>query len=181
MTAYFGRHYSSQVSATSIESRFQIGPGGHGGGTSDLQSAKDRITIGSILLPVGFGPGDTATLCTVGSRDRVTSILYSSSRELSTSTTGDFGVFLEKSQKVILSDLFSKEVLLRANRKQILYGNGLFGIDAGKQLWQMVNELKTDSYTKDPTQNWDIVITGSGEPITSAGDVQVEVHHSTGD
>ena len=151
-----------------------------GFGHSRLRYKKAKVTVGTIA-----GIGDEIRMLQMRSSDRIHSILFSSDGG-ATAGDADLGIYksgLAHDGAVIDQNLFSTTAIdtdTAQNRVEYFEDGALDTEDLGKPLWELA-DVGGGTYTEDPSEDWDIVLTVRVAFTVAVSTLQLEVFYTSGD
>lgn len=150
-------------------------------GHSRLRMKTARATVGTS----GMTSGDELRLMSFHSSDRIRAIFVTATGG-STTYAADLGLYksaLEHDGAVIDADLFASALALAggiARVDEFTESTTLANIDRMKELWQLA-DIGGGTYTSDPDETWDLVLTSTATGTTAVEVLMVEVEYTSRD
>lgn len=178
MARYYSDQYNSTVSQTAVEDPRPFVARG-------LSHSSLKYKRASVTAPAGITTGDILQFFTLKSSDRLLNLYVTTPSFTGTGQPADFGLYAEEGG-VLDVDLFAGEdaplddLTVAIARVDCLTLAALENEDRGKQLWEMLEEGATQSYTDDPAVNYDVAMTmGTESTVTAGAEIVVEAIYTS--
>ena len=168
MANYFSEHYTTTVGGTSIDDpRIKVAPG--------ISHSLVRYKRGSVTVAAGVTDDEQCRFFSLKSADRLYQLFLSTPSLTGTTMTSDAGLYLKDLGALIDLDLFCAagtspcdDLTVAVARVDLFALGVLEDEDRGKQLWQLADE-GGGTFTVDPNEEWDIVLTMNTETAVTVG------------
>lgn len=171
MANYFSDHFSATVGATAIDDpRIKAAPG--------IDHSTLRYKRGTVTVAAGVTDDEQARFFSMKSSDRLIQLFFSTPSLTGTTMTADCGVYATDEGALIDLDTFCAaatapldDLTVAVVRTDLYILAALEDEDRGKPLWEVVEEAlgSPGTYTEDPHENWDLVVTMNTETAVTVG------------
>lgn len=181
----FSDHFSTTGIATSLTDVTGLAYDRNKRLIAGLSHGRVRYKRASIVAGTGTGIGDMFRMCQFKSGDRLHSVMLSTSGGSAGAT--DIGLYksgFAHDGAVIDADLIGSAVTTSgtvARVDQFKESTTLKDIDRGKTLWELVTIGAAATYTSDPFEDWDLVLTFTTAITVSLQTIVTECFYTSGD
>jgi len=168
MADYYSDHFTTTVGGTSQDDpRIKAGPG--------LDHATLRYKRATATVAAGVTDDEQVRFMQMKSSDRLIHLYLSTPSLTGTTMTSDMGLYATDGGAVIDLDLFCAAATSPCDDLTVAIARvDLFALavledeDRGKHLWQLADE-GGGSYSADPVELWDLVLTMNTETAVTVG------------